>query len=152
MKPTLLTYTTKLNRPLNEVFDFFSKAENLNKLTPPHVHFKILTPLPIPMLPGQLIRYRIKLFGIPFFWKTEITEWNPPYKFVDKQLGGPYTMWHHQHIFEEIEGATVMTDIITYRSKGWILAPFLHWLFVDRNVKEIFAYRETQLNEIFRNN
>jgi ligand-binding SRPBCC domain-containing protein len=104
------------------------------------------------MFPGQLIQYRIKLFGIPFYWKTEICEWNPPHKFADKQLKGPYTTWHHQHKFEEIDGKTKMTDIITYESKGWILAPFLHWLFVDKNVKGIFAYREKQLNEIFRNN
>ncbi|MDZ4666429.1 MAG: SRPBCC family protein [bacterium] len=152
MKAIVLNYTTNLDRPLDEVFQFFSKAENLNKLTPPHVNFKILTPLPIPMFPSQTIRYRIKLFGIPFNWKTEIIEWNPPFKFVDQQLGGPYTTWHHQHIFKEVNGKTEMTDIITYRSKGWILAPFLHWLFVDRNVKQIFAYREKQLNEIFRHN
>lgn len=152
MQTKILTYKTNIHAPLDEVFNFFSKAENLNLLTPPHIRFKILTPLPIAMFPKQIIKYKIVLFGIPFNWKTEICEWNPPLKFVDRQLTGPYKTWHHQHIFEELEGKTVMTDIITYQSKGWILAPFLHWLFVDRNVKEIFAYREKQLNEIFRNN
>jgi ligand-binding SRPBCC domain-containing protein len=144
--------TTIINKSLSEVFEFFSKAENLNKLTPPKVHFTILTPLPIPMFPGQIIKYRIKLFGIPFFWKTEITAWNPPFKFEDKQLSGPYVIWNHQHLFKEVDGKTEMTDIVTYKSKGWILAPFLHWLFVDKNVNEIFAYREKRLDEIFGNN
>ncbi len=72
MEDKILKTTTIINKPLIEVFDFFSKAENLNVLTPPKVQFKILTPLPIPMFPGQIIKYRIKLFGIPFFWKTEI--------------------------------------------------------------------------------
>jgi hypothetical protein len=152
MQTKTLEYITHIDKPLQEVFTFFSKAENLNLLTPPQIQFKILTPLPITMFPGQLIQYRIKLFGIPFYWKTEICEWNPPHKFADKQLKGPYTTWHQQHKFEEIDGKTKMTDIITYESKGWILAPFLHWLFVDKNVKGIFAYREKQLNEIFRNN
>jgi ligand-binding SRPBCC domain-containing protein len=143
---------TIINKPLSEVFEFFSKAENLNKLTPPKVHFTILTPLPIPMFPGQIIKYRIKLFGIPFFWKTEITAWNPPFKFEDKQLSGPYVIWNHQHLFKEVDGKTEMTDIVTYKSKGWILAPFLHLLFVDKNVNEIFAYREKRLDEIFGNN
>ncbi|OYU96094.1 MAG: CDP-paratose 2-epimerase [Bacteroidetes bacterium B1(2017)] len=149
MKSKVLNYQTKISRPLPEVFDFFSKAENLNRLTPESIHFKILTPLPILMKVGQRIDYRIKLFGIPFLWQTEICEWQPNVKFADKQLSGPYVEWHHQHIFEEENGQTLMTDIITYKSKGWILAPFLHWFFVDRNVKEIFAHRETKLNEIF---
>lgn len=152
MEDKILKTVTTINKPLTEVFDFFSKAENLDKLTPSKVKFKILTPLPILMFPGQIIKYKIKLFNIPFYWKTEITEWNPPHKFADKQLSGPYVKWDHQHIFREVDGKTEMTDIVTYKSKGWILASFLHWLFVDKNVNEIFAYREKRLNEIFGNN
>ncbi len=151
MKAKTLIYQTEILRPLSEVFDFFSKAENLNELTPPNIHFKILTPMPIPMFPGQIIKYRIKLFGIPFRWKTEIEAWDAPNQFVDKQLSGPYTIWHHTHTFREENGKTIMTDTIHYQSKGWIFAPFLHWAFVDRNVKEIFAYREKRLNELFPN-
>ncbi|MFN4082298.1 MAG: SRPBCC family protein [Bacteroidia bacterium] len=149
MKPKLLETKTEINKPLKEVFEFFSKAENLNEITPPELNFKILTPTPINMEKGVLIKYRIKLFGVPFFWKTLISEWNPPYKFVDEQIGGPYTLWHHQHIFEKINGKTIMTDIVTYKSKGWFLAPFLHWLFVDKRVKAIFKYREDKLKQIF---
>lgn len=149
MREYVLEKTTQINKPLAEVFEFFSKAENLNKITPSEVYFKILTPLPIPMAKGTLIDYRIKLNGIPFKWKTEISEWNPPFKFADQQLKGPYSKWYHEHIFEEKNGITIMTDRVTYLSKGWILAPFLHWLFVDKKVKEIFEFREIELMKIF---
>ncbi len=150
MKDYVLQTTTVINKPLKEVFEFFSKAENLNKITPKEVYFKILTPLPIPMEKGTLIDYKIKLNGIPFVWKTRISEWNPPFKFADQQLVGPYSKWYHEHFFEEKDGKTIMTDKITYLSKGWIIAPLLHRLFVDKKVKQIFEYRETQLQQIFK--
>ncbi len=149
MRNKELKTVTIINRPLSEVFDYFSKAENLNSLTPPELNFSILTPLPIEMYSGRLIDYKIELMGISFKWKTEITEWVPNQKFVDQQLKGPYKIWHHQHIFKDLGDKTEMTDIITYQSIGWIFAPFIHWLFVDQKVKEIFAYREKVLNEIF---
>jgi ligand-binding SRPBCC domain-containing protein len=152
MKSVTLYHTTRINKPIEEVFEFFSKAENLNLLTPPMINFKILSPLPIKMFPGQIINYQIALMGIPFKWKTKISVWNPTHSFVDEQINGPYAKWHHQHLFKSIGNETEMTDIVEYRSKGWIFAPFLHWLFVDKKVNEIFAYREQQLNEIFRNN
>lgn len=142
-------FITTINKPINEVFEFFSKAENLNAITPPDLEFKILTPLPVKMFVGSKIKYRIKIGGIPLLWKTNISEWNPPYKFADEQVSGPYAIWHHQHIFEEKNGVTLMKDIITYKSKGWIFAPILHWLFVDKRVKEIFSYRETILTQIY---
>lgn len=150
MKEYVLQKITVINKPLAEVFAFFSKAENLNKITPDEVHFKILTPLPIPMAKGTLIDYKIKLHGIPFVWKTRISEWNPPYKFADQQLVGPYSKWNHEHFFEEKDGKTIMTDKVTYLSKGWIIAPILHLLFVDKKVKQIFEYREAQLKQIFK--
>jgi len=150
MNERVLEYKTSINKPLDEVFAFFSKAENLNKLTPSELQFEILTPSPIAMKKGAMIEYKIKLSGIPFKWKTEICEWNPPYKFADQQLKGPYTKWYHEHIFTEEEGKTIMIDRITYLSKGWIMAPLLHALFVDKRVKEIFTYREKVLNDLFK--
>jgi ligand-binding SRPBCC domain-containing protein len=113
------------------------------------VYFKILTPSPIEMKKGTLIDYKIKLNGISFKWKTEITEWDMPYKFADNQLKGPYTLWYHEHFFEEVNGKTIMKDRVSYLSKGWIFAPFLHWLFVDKKVKEIFEFRERELLKLF---
>lgn len=149
MKPHVLETTTFINRPLEEVFAFFSKAENLNELTPPELHFTIDTPLPIAMNEGILIDYRIRLSGIPFKWKTRITKWNPPYEFVDEQIKGPYVQWHHTHTFKSSNGGTIMTDTVAFLSPGWILEPIINALFVQKKVIGIFKYRESQLKRIF---
>ena len=149
MKPHILETTTIIRRPLAEVFTFFSKAENLNLLTPPELQFHILTPTPIDMKAGTLIAYRIKLNGIPFKWKTEICVWNPPHQFVDQQLKGPYVRWHHTHSFREVNGITEMVDRVEYLSPGWILEPLINRLYVKKKVREIFEYREQQLKKLF---
>lgn len=150
MKPHILSEVTLISKPLNEVFDFFSKAENLNLLTPPELNFNIITPLPIEMKKGSRIDYRIKLNGIPFNWKTEITEWEPPHLFVDQQLKGPYVLWRHEHRFRAIHtNLTEMTDTVHYLSPGWLLEPLIHHLFVKKKVAGIFIYRKEQLKKIF---
>lgn len=150
MKPHILETTTIIKKPLNEVFDFFSKAENLNKITPPEVHFTILTPLPIKMFPGTLIDYRIKLNGIPMKWRTKISVWDAPHQFVDEQIKGPYVRWHHTHSFKDLgNGTTEMTDRVEYLSPGWIFEPLINWLFVGKKVEGIFKYREQQLQQLF---
>jgi lycopene cyclase domain-containing protein len=132
-----------------EVFEFFSKAENLQRITPSWLNFKILTRLPIKIKQGRLIDYRLKLFGIPIRWKTEIVAWEPPHRFVDRQIEGPYQTWTHTHRFESKSGGTMMTDQVEYMPKGWFLAPLLNRLFVKRNVKRIFDYRRKEILRIF---
>jgi ligand-binding SRPBCC domain-containing protein len=141
---------TFIKKPLSEVFDFFSKAENLGNITPPHVRFKILTPLPIKMGVGTLIDYQISLFRISFKWQTKITKWEMPNRFEDTQIKGPYKTWIHTHIFEEKDGGVWMTDIVKYESPGGFLEFIPHNLFVKRNVEQIFSYREEALKEIFK--
>lgn len=145
-----LTKEAVINRPLKEVFDFFSKAENLNEITPPDMQFQILTPLPINIQKGTLIDYKIKVNGIPFRWKTVISTWEPPYRFVDEQLKGPYNTWIHEHTFEERDGKTHMKDVVKFKSPGWILEPLINVLFIEKKVKGIFEYREKMLNEFFK--
>ena len=139
-----------IKRPIEEVFGFFSNAENLNQLTPKELHFKILTPLPVKMGTGTLIDYRITIKGIPVKWRSEITEWEPPFRFVDVQLKGPYKIWVHEHTFTENDGSTIVTDKVNYLSKGWILEPVLQKFFVKKNLEEIFDYREKKLKLIFK--
>src|SRR5688572_24197584 len=96
-----------LPRPVEEVFPFFGNAHNLDVLTPPWLHFEILTPPPIGMRVGALIDYRISLRGLPMTWRTRITVWEPNRRFVDEQLRGPYREWIHTHDFEHVAGGTL---------------------------------------------
>lgn len=135
-----------LPRPRAEVFPFFAEARNLESLTPPWLRFEVLTPEPIVMRPGTLIDYRIRVHGVPIRWRTEIAEWRPPQRFVDVQLRGPYTLWHHTHTFEERDGGTLCRDVVRYRPIGGAL---MNWLFVRRDVERIFAYRSRRMTELF---
>ena len=146
MKEFIFEAETYLARARSEVFPFFAEARNLQTLTPPWLKFEVLTPSPIILRPGALIDYRITVHGIPILWRTEITEWDPPHRFVDVQLSGPYTLWHHTHTFEERDGGTVCADRVRYRPRGGAL---IHWLFVRRDVQRIFQYRQQRLNELF---
>jgi ligand-binding SRPBCC domain-containing protein len=135
--------------PRDAVFSFFSKAENLNAITPPWLHFEIRTPLPFKMERQTRIDYSLKLMGMRFLWNTEITEWRPPASFVDKQIKGPYRYWEHTHRFEQKDGGTVMQDIVRYAVPGFILAPLIHFFFVRPRLEKIFSYREDALLRIF---
>lgn len=132
--------------PREELFAFFADAGNLEMLTPPWLHFDIQTPLPIQMQQGALIDYSLRVHGIPIKWKTEIAVWEPPFRFVDQQLRGPYKLWRHEHIFEEIPEGTLMTDRVEYQ------VPFgklIHSLIVRRDLEKIFQYRQSVLTETF---
>lgn len=123
---------------LDETFAFFSDAGNLERLTPPWLNFKILTPRPIAMREGTLIDYRIVLYGIPIPWRTRIDVWEPGVRFVDRQLSGPYLWWHHEHRFDAVEGGTRVTDHVEY-------LPRMRWVsrgLVRRDVERIFGYRQ----------
>ncbi len=149
MQPHVLEFETKLYRPLEEVFEFFSNAENLDAVTSPDLNFTFLTPRPFKMHVGTLIDYRIKLMGIPFFWRTVITDWEPPYRFVDQQLRGPYVLWHHEHIFEDKGEYVLMTDRVHYLSPGWIFEPLIDKIFVRQQLEGVWAYREKRFKELF---
>ena len=135
-----------LPRLRDEVFAFFADARNLETLTPPWLKFEVLTPAPIAMRPGTLIDYRIRVHGFPIRWRTEITAWDPPHRFADVQLHGPYSLWQHTHTFEEHDGSTVCLDHVRYRPRAGAL---VHWLFVRRDVERIFQYRQQRLKAMF---
>ena len=142
-------FATELWLPVGpeELFPFFADAANLEAITPPWLNFEVLTPGPMAMRTDALIDYRIRVHGIPIYWRTRIAEWNPPHRFVDVQLRGPYTLWHHTHIFEDREGGTLCIDDVRYRPRGGALT---NWLFVRRDVENIFAFRSERLAQIFR--
>ena len=135
--------------PPEEVFPFFASPENLQRITPPELRFEILTPLNMEMRQGTIIEYRLRLEGIPFRWRTEISEWDAPRSFTDRQLRGPYHTWIHRHTFEAIETGTLMKDRVDYRLPFW---PLGEWTLpvVRRKVLRIFAYRAEVIREILR--
>lgn len=141
-----LTTRVWISRPVDEVFRFFADAHNLNVITPPFLHFRILTPAPIAMQPGTLIDYRIRLRVVPITWRTRIAAWAPPYRFVDEQLHGPYRLWRHTHTFSAVDGGTLMEDRVQYRVLGGAV---VHALFVRRDLRHIFRYRLEALRRVF---
>ncbi|MFO0812623.1 MAG: SRPBCC family protein [Gemmatales bacterium] len=134
---------------IDEVFAFFADAVNLDFLTPPWLHFRIKTKLPIVMKTGTLIDYTIRWRLIPVAWRTEILDWSPPYRFVDQQIKGPYSLWHHTHTFESKAGGTLMHDIVRYRLPLGPLGTLSHALIVQRDLNAIFDYRFQRIAERF---
>lgn len=135
-----------LPRPRPDVFAYFSDARNLEAITPPWLRFRIITPLPVLMRRSARILYRLSLHGVPIRWETEITAWEPPFRFVDEQRRGPYLEWRHEHVFEDCPGGCMMTDSVRYSVWGGML---VHSLFVKRDVCRIFRYRAQILQKIF---
>lgn len=129
----------------DKVFEFFSDAFQLEALTPPWLNFVVLTPRPIQMSAGRLIDYRLRLHGIPLRWQSRIDTWEPPVRFVDMQTRGPYKRWHHEHVFEEVDGGTLCRDVIHYSVPGgWLVERFL----VRPDLLKIFTYRRNQLPQL----
>ena len=139
------TYTLErrqfIRRPLDEVFPFFADAGNLESITPEFLQFRILTPRPIVMQPGTLIDYRLKLLGVPLQWRTQIEEFEPPRRFVDVQLRGPYKLWRHTHEFTETVEGTAMVDRVVYQIPLELLGRLAHAVFVRRTLNQIFDHR-----------
>jgi len=133
-----------------EVFNFFKTPENLEKITPENLNFKIHTSSPILMKEGALIEYQIKLFGISVYWRTLINKYNPPDSFSDIQLNGPYKLWKHTHIFKECKNGTMMIDKIIYSIPYGFIGRFAHFIWVKRELKNIFDYRYNIIEKIFK--
>ena len=146
MKIHILEQEQWLLRPREEIFPFFADAANLEAITPPWVGFEILTPGPIAMRAGALIDYRIRLHGFPLRWRTEITAWDPPHRFVDEQRRGPYRQWVHTHSFVPKDGGTLCLDRVEYAVPGGSLVN--RWL-VRPDVERIFAHRRQVLERLF---
>jgi len=146
-------YTLKrrqlIRKPMHEVSSFFLKPENLELLTPKNLGFHILTPLPIKMKEGAIIDYVMKIAGLPVRWTTMITCYEPPYRFVDLQLKGPYSYWHHTHTFSETDDGTIIIDEVQYSLPFGVLGRCAHGIFVRRQLESIFELRARTIEGIF---
>lgn len=136
---------------LAEAWDFFSSPANLQRITPAHMGFRIISRYHgEKMYPGQLIEYTVRpLLGIPLYWMTEITHVQEGVYFVDEQRFGPYALWHHQHHFTAIEGGVEMSDIVHYKIPLGPLGQLANTLFVASQLRQIFDYRYQKVEELF---
>ena len=135
-----------LPRPIKDVFAFFADPANLDSITPPWLSFRMVTPAPVEVQVGTMLDYRLRIRGFPVRWRSKITAWEPPRRFVDEQIRGPYRLWIHEHNFELRNGGTLLCDHVRYA------VPFdwaLHKLVVRHDVERIFAYRTDCLRPRF---
>ena len=150
--PFILRAEQFIPRPLSEVFEFFSDARNLQRLTPAWMHFRILSVDPETVQQGTLIRYSLRWRIFPIHWTTEITVWEPPHRFVDVQLKGPYKLWRHQHRFVAEANGTRILDEVQYLLPFGPLGRIAHALKVKKDVEGIFAYRKDAVRQVFGEN
>ena len=134
---------------LEKTWAFFSAAENLPKITPPRLAFRILTAMPVEMKQGLLLDYTIRWMGVPVRWRTRIIDWTPQGQFIDLQIRGPYTLWHHQHRFVAgAGGGTECFDRVTYQLPGGPIGTVMHTLVVRRQLIEIFRFRREAIGRL----
>ena len=138
-----------IEQPIDVVFEFFSKPENLEEITPSRLRFTIITPSPIIMEKGSVIDYYIKILGISVHWQTLITSFVPPYRFVDEQIKGPYSLWHHTHTFSEENGGTMIRDEVRYIVPAGFLGQIMNFIWIKKDLDDIFAYRKEVISEKF---
>ncbi|HVF91544.1 MAG TPA: SRPBCC family protein [Blastocatellia bacterium] len=142
MHTYVLERSQVIHRSRGEVFAFFGDAFNLERITPPLLHFRVLSYAPVKMRAGALLDYRLALFGVPFYWRTLIESWTPEESFVDTQIKGPYRLWRHTHTFEALSPeTTLMRDRVEYGIPLGILGRIAHRSFVAGTLKKIFDYR-----------
>lgn len=138
----VLERSQRLELPARRAFDFYADALNLERITPPWLGFRVTTPGPIEMRAGTLIDYRLRLHGVPVRWRTQIELWEPPLRFADVQLSGPYSLWEHTHTFEPLgESAVEIRDRVCYALPLGVLGGLAHLLLVRRDLERIFDHR-----------
>jgi ligand-binding SRPBCC domain-containing protein len=146
LKTHHLHFRMRIERPVEAVFAFFADARNLERITPPGIRFRILGEPPPALRAGIEIDYQLRLRAIPLRWRSRITAWQPPHRFVDEQARGPYRLWRHEHLFERDGDATLASDHVEYAAIG---GPLVQRLLIAPDLERIFAYRLRALSEIF---
>lgn len=150
MKVHVLAQNQTVAAPLDEVFAFFARPENLAEITPASMGFQILTPPPLVMKEGAMVDYVVRVGGLPMRWRTLITGYDPPHRFVDEQLMGPYSFWHHTHTFAEADGGgTELGDVVRFALPLGPLGNLAHALVIRRQLDSIFTHRRAVIAQRF---
>lgn len=150
MKIYTLHKKQKLPIGVDEAWDFLSNPKNLKIITPDEMSFDIISGADRPMYSGQIIQYKVTpLMGIRTKWVSEIKAVVPKKYFVDVQLYGPYSLWHHKHFIREIEDGVEMEDIIDYKIPLGLIGQLFHPILVKPQLENIFNYRQQKLVELF---
>lgn len=136
-------------RPLEEVFAFFADAANLERITPPFLRFHVRSMSTPALQPGTEITYRLRLHGLPVSWMSRIEEWEPPYRFTDVQIRGPFRLWHHRHEFTPEQQGTRIRDTVHYRAPCAWLQRTLRLSWIDKDLEQIFSYRQQIVQNLF---
>jgi len=145
----LLERSQRVAVPVAQAFAFYADSLNLEPMTPPWLRFKVTTPMPLEMRPGALLDYRLRLHGVPVHWRTRIDAWEPPHRFHDVQVNGPYSLWEHTELFEhQADGSTAIHDRVRYAIPYGPLGALAHRLFVRRDLERIFDFRRDALEEL----
>lgn len=137
-----------IERPVDVVFDFFSQPRNLERITPPWLRFELTRSGTSAIGVGTLIDYRLHVHGVPIAWTSRIEEWEPDRGFVDRQLRGPYALWHHRHTFQAQGTGTIVADEVHYAVPLGRLGELAHPLFVARDLRRIFAFRQDAVQRL----
>jgi len=145
MKAYTLRSEVQLPGTRAQVFPFFADAANLQRITPPWLRFEMLMPPPVEMGVGTLLDYGLRVRGVPIRWRSEITAWDPPRRFVDEQRRGPYRFWVHEHVFTVVNSGTLVSDTVNY---GVYLGFLVQRLFVGPDLRRIFEYRKEALQNL----
>lgn len=148
MQLAILERVQLIPASIDDVFAPFADAANLQAITPPWLHFRIISSLPIEMNEGAEISYWLRLHAIPVRWRTRIMVWEPPFRFVDQQEAGPFALWRHTHIFEAVEGGTLARDRVEYKIGFGPAGTLAHRLFVRSDLERIFEYRQAAILEM----
>jgi ligand-binding SRPBCC domain-containing protein len=138
-----------VHAPLDRVFEFFCDASNLEVLTPPWLHFSVITPAPVEMRAGTLIEYRLRIHRVPMRWISRIEEWEHGRRFVDRQVRGPYRLWCHTHEFAVHPQGTLLRDSVRYELPFGPLGALAHAAIVRRDLQRVFDYRREQVDRRF---
>jgi ligand-binding SRPBCC domain-containing protein len=136
-----------LARPRSQVFAFFADPTHLERVSPPSLRLRLLTPA-VPLAAGAVLDFRVAWLGLPLRWRAYIREFDPPYRFVDVQVRGPWARWEHRHRFLEEDGGTWMEDRVTYRMALGPLGRAAYAALVHRQLRAAWAFRQARVAEL----